>query len=45
MTILDGPRLLPKHGKPEQLVMLLHGFGADGNDLIGLAPEWQPILP
>jgi phospholipase/carboxylesterase len=45
MTILDGPRLLPKHGKPEQLVMLLHGYGADGNDLIGLAPEWQPLLP
>jgi phospholipase/carboxylesterase len=45
MTILEGPRLLPKHGKPEQLVLLLHGFGADGNDLIGLAPEWQPLLP
>ena len=45
MTILEGPRLLPKHGKPEQLVVLLHGFGADGNDLIGLAPEWQPLLP
>jgi phospholipase/carboxylesterase len=45
MAILDGPRLLPKHGKPEQLVLLLHGYGADGNDLIGLAPEWQPLLP
>lgn len=45
MPILDGPRLLPQHGKPEQLVLLLHGYGADGNDLIGLAPEWRPILP
>jgi phospholipase/carboxylesterase len=45
MPILDGPRLLPQHGKPQQLVLLLHGFGADGNDLIGLAPEWQPLLP
>jgi phospholipase/carboxylesterase len=45
MTILDGPRLLPPHGKPQQLVVLLHGYGADGNDLIGLAPEWQPLLP
>jgi phospholipase/carboxylesterase len=45
MPILDGPRLLPQHGKPQQLVLLLHGFGADGNDLIGLASEWQPLLP
>jgi len=45
MPILDGPRLLPQHGKPQQLVLLLHGFGADGNDLIGLAPEWRPLLP
>ncbi len=26
-------------------MVLLHGYGADGNDLIGLAPEWQPLLP
>jgi phospholipase/carboxylesterase len=45
MATLDGPRILPKHGKPQQLVLLLHGYGADGNDLIGLAPEWQPLLP
>jgi phospholipase/carboxylesterase len=24
---------------------LLHGLGADGNDLIGLAPYWAPLLP
>jgi phospholipase/carboxylesterase len=24
---------------------LLHGLGADGNDLIGLAPHWAPLLP
>lgn len=45
MPTLDGPRLLPQHGKPQQLVVLLHGYGADGNDLIGLAPEWRPLLP
>jgi phospholipase/carboxylesterase len=45
MTILDGPRLLPKHGTPQQLVVLLHGYGADGNDLIGIGAEWQPLLP
>ena len=27
------------------LVMLLHGLGADGNDLLGLAPYWAPHLP
>jgi phospholipase/carboxylesterase len=26
-------------------VILLHGLGADGNDLIGLAPYWAPLLP
>lgn len=25
--------------------MLLHGYGADGNDLISLAPHWQKLLP
>lgn len=30
---------------PKQAVVLLHGYGSDGQDLIGLAPYWQPILP
>jgi phospholipase/carboxylesterase len=43
---LDGPRLEPKSGgKARQLVLLLHGLGSDGNDLIGLAPYWAPLLP
>ncbi|HVA14830.1 MAG TPA: prolyl oligopeptidase family serine peptidase [Stellaceae bacterium] len=42
---LTGPNLLPRDGKPEQLIVLLHGFGADGNDLIGLAPQWRGLLP
>jgi phospholipase/carboxylesterase len=42
---LSGPHLLPRDGKAQQLVLLLHGFGADGSDLIGLAPQWQPLLP
>jgi phospholipase/carboxylesterase len=43
---LAGPVLKPKAGgKPQQLVVLLHGVGADGNDLIGLAPYWAPLLP
>ncbi len=43
---LDGPRLAPAAGgKPKQLVVLLHGLGADGNDLISLAPILARILP
>ncbi len=46
MTELDGPRVGPAQGgEPEALVVLLHGLGADGNDLIGLAPVWAPVLP
>jgi phospholipase/carboxylesterase len=32
-------------GAPEQLILFLHGVGADGNDLIGLAPSFQKVLP
>ena len=43
---LSGPSLTPKSGGPaKQLVILLHGIGADGNDLIGLAPFYQVVLP
>jgi phospholipase/carboxylesterase len=38
--------LAPASGQaPTQAIVLLHGYGSDGNDLIGLAPHWQPILP
>ena len=43
---LDGPSHPPHAGgKPKSLIVLLHGLGADGNDLIGLAPCWAPLLP
>ncbi|SME97867.1 phospholipase/carboxylesterase [Tistlia consotensis] len=43
---LDGPRLEPASGGPaRQLVVLLHGLGADGEDLIGLAPYLAQALP
>ena len=42
---LDGPRLPARSGNATSLVMLLHGLGSDGNDLIGLAPYWAPRLP
>jgi phospholipase/carboxylesterase len=42
---LDGPRLAPAAGgAAKQLVVFLHGFGADGNDLIGLGREWAKLL-
>ena len=43
---LSGPSRPPaSRGKPRRLVILLHGLGADGNDLIGLAPYWARLLP
>ena len=43
---IDGPKFGPAAGgKPQSLVLLLHGVGADGNDLISLAPYWAPLLP
>lgn len=46
MTELDGPRFGPLDGgETTALVVMLHGVGADGNDLIGLAPHWAPLLP
>jgi len=42
---LDGPRLNPRSGTAQQLVVFLHGFGADGNDLIEIGRAWQTLLP
>ncbi len=47
MTVfLDGPRMPPaRGGKPDSLVILLHGYGSNGADLISLAPYWADVLP
>ncbi|MBN9487758.1 MAG: dienelactone hydrolase family protein [Alphaproteobacteria bacterium] len=46
MIKLDGPSHGPEAGgRPGHLVLLLHGYGADGNDLIGLAPVLAPLMP
>jgi phospholipase/carboxylesterase len=45
MAELDGPRLEPRSGKATSLVVFLHGYGADGNDLIDIGRAWQPLLP
>ena len=42
---LDGPRLEPKSGTARQLIVFLHGYGADGNDLIEIGRAWQEQLP
>ena len=42
---LDGPRLEPPSGQVKRLVVFLHGYGADGNDLIDVGRAWQSILP
>ena len=45
MADLDGPRLAPRAGVAKQLVIFLHGYGADGNDLIDIGRAWQQLLP
>lgn len=42
---LEGPFLPPKSGKAKQLVMFLHGYGANGADLLSLGEEWAEALP
>jgi phospholipase/carboxylesterase len=45
MADLDGPRIAPRSGTAKQLVVFLHGYGADGNDLIEIGRAWQGLLP
>src|SRR5437879_1425283 len=46
LPTLTGPVRPPlSGGKPKQLVVLLHGWGADGPNLIDLAYMWAPALP
>jgi phospholipase/carboxylesterase len=43
---IDGPRKAPAAGgAPQQLVVLCHGLGADGRDLIDLAEHWGQAVP
>jgi len=44
--IVNGASLKPQSGAaPKQIVLLLHGFGSSGSDMITLAPSWQQRLP
>ena len=42
---LTGPRLDPESAPAKRLVVFLHGYGADGNDLIELGRQWRKLLP
>jgi phospholipase/carboxylesterase len=42
---LDGPRIPASGGRANALVVFLHGYGADGNDLIELGRQWRALLP
>ncbi len=44
-TALDGPRIAPASGAANALVVFLHGYGADGNDLIEIGRQWRTLLP
>lgn len=45
MSILNGPRAAARSGETKSLVIFLHGYGADGADLFGLAEVLAPHLP
>lgn len=46
MADLTGPVQMPAAGKPAKyIIVLLHGYGSNGDDLIGLAPYFAQSLP
>jgi phospholipase/carboxylesterase len=46
LKIVNGASLQPlSGGAPKQIVVLLHGYGSSGSDMIALAPTWQRALP
>lgn len=44
--IVNGSSQQPlSGGAPKQIVLLLHGYGSNGADLISLAPYWRQAMP
>ena len=44
--IVNGSSLQPlSGGRPRHIILLLHGYGSNGADLISLAPHWQQDVP
>jgi phospholipase/carboxylesterase len=45
-SIFSGPSLPPASGnKPDSIVVFLHGYGANGHDLLSLGNMWAKLLP
>jgi phospholipase/carboxylesterase len=46
VSLLSGPEVQPASGgDARSMVILLHGYGSNGDDLIGLVPYWRRALP
>ena len=45
MTILKGSALPPRSGTAKSILVLLHGYGANGDDLLSIGQEWAALLP
>ena len=45
MKKINGPYLKPKSGKIQNIILFLHGYGANGEDLISLSSNWIEFLP
>ena len=43
--VLESARQGPQAGQAKQVVVFLHGYGADGADLLGLADTLAPHMP
>jgi phospholipase/carboxylesterase len=42
----SGPSFGPASGgKPDSIVVLIHGYGANGDDLLSLGKSWASLLP
>jgi phospholipase/carboxylesterase len=42
---LNGPFIAPRSGRARQLVVFLHGYGANGADLLSIGEDWAEALP
>ena len=43
--LINGPKIEPASKTVKNIVLFLHGYGANGSDLINIASEWIDILP
>ncbi len=45
MKKLDANFIAPRSGAAKSMVIFLHGYGANGDDLLSLGEEWAEALP